>query len=43
VLWLGAEYAQFSTEYCGWTTSNPEEKCTSKPSTSALVSWIDCR
>ncbi len=44
MLWLGAEYAQFSTEYCGWTTSNPEEKCTEQAiNQSALVSWIDCR
>ncbi len=44
LLWLGAEYAQFSTEYCGWTTSNPEEKCTEQAiNQSALVSWIDCR
>jgi outer membrane protein OmpA-like peptidoglycan-associated protein len=44
MLWLGAEYAQFSTEYCGWTTSNPEEKCTEQAiNQSALVSWVDCR
>lgn len=44
MLWLGAEYAQFSTDYCTWTTSNPDEKCTEQAiNQSALVSWVDCR
>ncbi|MBN2192041.1 MAG: hypothetical protein JW751_04435 [Polyangiaceae bacterium] len=44
MLWLGAEYAQFSTEYCAWITSSPDEKCTEQAiNQSALVSWVDCR
>lgn len=44
LLWLGNEFAQLSKDYCGWTTSRPDEKCDDEAiNRSAFVSWVDCR
>ncbi len=44
LLWLGAEFAQLSTDYCTWSTSRPNEKCDEEAiNRSAFVSWVDCR
>jgi outer membrane protein OmpA-like peptidoglycan-associated protein len=44
LLWLGNEFAQLSKEYCGWSTSRPDEKCDDEAvNRSAFVSWVDCR
>jgi outer membrane protein OmpA-like peptidoglycan-associated protein len=44
LLWLGAEFAQLSTDYCAWSTSRPSEKCDEEAiNRSAFVSWVDCR
>ncbi len=44
MLWLGEEYAQFSEDYCQWTNSKPDQKCTEQAiNQSAFISWVDCR
>jgi len=44
MLWLGEEFAQLSTDFCGWTTSRPDKRCTTETvNRSAFVSWVDCR
>jgi outer membrane protein OmpA-like peptidoglycan-associated protein len=44
LLWLGNEFAQLSKDYCGWSTSRPNEKCDEEAiNRSAFVSWVDCR
>ena len=44
MLWLGEEYAQFSEDYCAWTNSKPNDKCTEQAiNQSAFISWVDCR
>jgi len=44
LLWLGNEFAQLSQDYCGWSTSRPNEKCDDEAiNRSAFVSWVDCR
>jgi outer membrane protein OmpA-like peptidoglycan-associated protein len=44
LLWLGEEFAQLGTGFCGWTTSRPETRCTTESiNRSAFVSWVDCR
>jgi len=44
LLWLGEEFAQLSTDFCGWTTSRPSTRCTTESiNRSAFVSWVDCR
>jgi outer membrane protein OmpA-like peptidoglycan-associated protein len=44
LLWLGAEFAQLSEEYCQWDISRKDSKCGEEPiNRSAFVSWVDCR
>lgn len=43
LLWLGNEFAQLGTEYCGWNVSRGD-KCTAEGiNRSAFVSWVDCQ
>jgi outer membrane protein OmpA-like peptidoglycan-associated protein len=42
LLWLGEEYAQLSSDFCGWARSR-EGDCTEKDiNRSAFIAWIDC-
>lgn len=44
LLWLGAEFAQLSKEYCTWSISRPDKPCTEEAiNRSAFASWVDCR
>jgi len=44
MLWLGEEYAQLGTEFCGWKTSRPDVECSEEDiNRSTIISWIDCR
>jgi outer membrane protein OmpA-like peptidoglycan-associated protein len=44
LLWLGNEYAQLPTEYCGWPRSRETSRCDEEAvNRSAFVSWVDCR
>jgi outer membrane protein OmpA-like peptidoglycan-associated protein len=43
LLWLGEEYAQLKTDFCGWKRSGEPDKCKDKDiNRSAFVAWIDC-
>ncbi len=43
LLWLGEEFAQLDTDFCGWNRSG-DGTCTGKDiNRSAFVAWIDCR
>lgn len=42
LMWLGEEFAQLSTEFCGWERSRSGECNTSDINRSAFVAWIDC-
>jgi outer membrane protein OmpA-like peptidoglycan-associated protein len=44
LLWLGEEFAQLSTDFCGWSTSREGTRCTTESiNRSAFASWVDCR
>jgi outer membrane protein OmpA-like peptidoglycan-associated protein len=44
LLWLGAEYAQLSKDYCSWPNSRADKTCTEEAiNRSAFASWVDCR
>jgi outer membrane protein OmpA-like peptidoglycan-associated protein len=44
LLWLGEEFAQLDQEFCRWTRSHPESRCsTLELNRSAFIAWIDCR
>jgi hypothetical protein len=42
LLWLGEEFAQLSTEFCGWDRSRAGPCTRSDINRSAFVAWIDC-
>jgi outer membrane protein OmpA-like peptidoglycan-associated protein len=44
LLWLGEEFAQLDQEFCRWTRSHPESRCSAlELNRSAFIAWIDCR
>jgi len=44
LLWLGEEFAQLDDQFCQWTRSRPDGRCTSKDlNRSAFITWIDCQ
>ena len=44
LLWLGEEYAQLGTEFCGWQRSRTGGECDETTlNRSVILSWIDCR
>ncbi|ABS27037.1 OmpA family protein [Anaeromyxobacter sp. Fw109-5] len=42
LLWLGEEFAQLSTEFCGWDRSRSGTCSRSDINRSAFIAWIDC-
>ncbi len=42
LLWLGAEFAQLSNEFCGWKRSRSGSCSRADINRSAFVAWIDC-
>jgi outer membrane protein OmpA-like peptidoglycan-associated protein len=42
LLWLGEEFAQLSSEFCGWQRSRSGECSRADINRSAFVAWIDC-
>ena len=42
LLWLGADYAQLSAEFCSWTRSRDGSCNVADINRSAFVAWIDC-
>jgi outer membrane protein OmpA-like peptidoglycan-associated protein len=44
LLWLGEEFAQLDSQFCGWNRSGDEQVCAAEDlNRSAFVAWIDCR
>jgi outer membrane protein OmpA-like peptidoglycan-associated protein len=44
LLWLGEEFAQLDQEFCQWSRSRPDRRCsTLELNRSAFIAWIDCR
>jgi hypothetical protein len=43
MLWLGAEFAQLETEFCGWKRSSSAACSPEQLNRSAFVAWIDCQ
>jgi outer membrane protein OmpA-like peptidoglycan-associated protein len=44
LLWLGEEFAQLDSQFCGWQRSGSAASCTTEDlNRSAFVAWIDCR
>ena len=43
MLWLGAEYAQLETAFCGWKRSQGAACGADQLNRSAFVAWIDCQ
>jgi hypothetical protein len=42
LLWLGEEFAQLSTEFCGWQRSRSGPCTRADINRSAFIAWIDC-
>jgi outer membrane protein OmpA-like peptidoglycan-associated protein len=42
LLWLGDQFAQLSTEFCGWDRSRAGACSRADINRSAFVAWIDC-
>ncbi len=42
LLWLGEEYAQLGSEFCGWQRSRTGPCSRADINRSAFVAWIDC-
>ncbi len=42
LLWLGEEFAQLSSEFCGWERSRAGTCTRADINRSAFVAWIDC-
>ncbi len=42
LLWLGEDYAQLTTEFCGWQRSRSGPCTRADINRSAFVAWIDC-
>ena len=42
LLWLGEEFAQLSSEFCGWDRSRTGPCTRADINRSAFVAWIDC-
>jgi outer membrane protein OmpA-like peptidoglycan-associated protein len=42
LLWLGEEFAQLSSEFCGWDRSRSGACSRADINRSAFVAWIDC-
>jgi outer membrane protein OmpA-like peptidoglycan-associated protein len=42
LLWLGEEFAQLSSEFCGWERSRAGQCSHADINRSAFVAWIDC-
>jgi hypothetical protein len=42
LLWLGEEFAQLSSDFCGWERSRSGECSRADINRSAFVAWIDC-
>ncbi len=42
LLWLGAEFAQLSNEFCGWNRSRSGSCSRADINRSAFITWIDC-
>lgn len=44
LLWLGEEFAQLDSQFCGWQRSGDSQACSSNDlNRSAFIAWIDCR
>ncbi len=44
LLWLGEEFAQLDSQFCGWQRSGEGQTCASADlNRSAFIAWIDCR
>lgn len=42
LLWLGSEFAQLSSDFCGWERSRSGSCSRADINRSAFVAWIDC-
>ncbi len=42
LLWLGEDYAQLGTEFCGWQRSRSGPCTRADINRSAFIAWIDC-
>ena len=43
LLWLGEEFAQLDTQFCGWKRSSSAACSPEEINRSAFVAWIDCQ
>lgn len=44
LLWLGEEYAQLEPDFCEWSRSKDDSRCSpAHINRSAFVAWVDCR